>query len=114
MGKQFNFAKLAARLAATPTLPPDPDGQNDERAEWAEQAIEAFESATRADREDALCDLLADLMHWADRNGQDFDSQLDRARMHYAAETEPEREAVEITITPLGVEKLAEIAGEKL
>lgn len=43
------------------TLPPDPEGENDNRAEWAHRAILAFESATGTDREDALCDLLADL-----------------------------------------------------
>lgn len=69
------------------SLPPDPDGKNEDRAEWAEQALATFMKRTGTDREDALCDLLADLMHWADRNGGDFDSQLDRARMHYEAET---------------------------
>jgi hypothetical protein len=42
---------------------------------------------TGTDQEAALGDLLADLMHWTDRNGQDFDAALDRARGHYEAET---------------------------
>ena len=40
----------------------------------------------------AMCGVLAvaaevALMHWGDRNGQDFTAELERAQMHYAAET---------------------------
>jgi len=45
---------------------------------------------TGTDLEDALADLLADLMHWADRNSHDFDAALERARWHYEAETAAE------------------------
>ena len=68
-------------------LPPDPEGMNDRRAEWAGRAIASFCSATGTDEEDAACDLLADLMHWCDRNGEDFGHELARARDHYEAET---------------------------
>jgi hypothetical protein len=34
--------------------------------------------------------LLCDLMHFCDREGFTFDKELDRARMHYEAETSPE------------------------
>lgn len=36
----------------------------------------------------SLVDLLADLMHWADHQPQDFDAALATAREHYAAEIE--------------------------
>jgi hypothetical protein len=85
---------LRAKRAAAPwsattakKLPPDPDGMNNERSEWAAQAIAQFQSATHADAEDLLCDLLCDLMHWADRSGDDFEAQLARASNHYEAET---------------------------
>jgi hypothetical protein len=68
-------------------LPPDPDGINFDRASWADKAISAFRDATGTDTEDALSDLLANLMHWADRAGYDFNEALDRARRHYEAET---------------------------
>lgn len=68
-------------------LPPDPEGMNDERASWAGCAVAAFQRATRCDEEDALGDLLADLMHWADRSNYDFEAALLRGRDHYAAET---------------------------
>lgn len=68
-------------------LPPDPDNMNDSRAAWAGVALLAFMLETATDREDALGDLLADLMHWADRHNFDFDLALDRARCHYAEET---------------------------
>lgn len=68
-------------------LPADPEGMNDRRAAWAEAAIRKFQSMTGADDEDALGDLLTDLMHWSDRNHFDFNAALDRARWHYEAET---------------------------
>jgi hypothetical protein len=69
------------------TIPPDPDGKNDDRASWAGKAIKAFQAETGTDDEDALSDLLADLMHWADRNNYDFEAAVERARGHYEAET---------------------------
>ena len=71
-------------------LPPDPEGMNEARSTWAAQAIDTFREATGTDEEDALCDLLADMMHWADRRHHDFDAALLRAHDHYEAETLPE------------------------
>jgi hypothetical protein len=68
-------------------LPPDPEGMNDRRAGWAGSAIACFRDATGTDLGDAVCDLLADLMHWCDRNGQHFGHELERAKDHYHAET---------------------------
>jgi len=68
-------------------LPPDPDQMNDDRSEWAQAALSAFIVETRTDKEDAVADLLADLMHWCDRNKLEFDHELNRARDHYRAET---------------------------
>jgi hypothetical protein len=70
-------------------LPPDPEGLNNRRADWAQQALEAFQDVTGIDDEYPV-DLLADLMHWCDRNGCDFDVALERARYHYEAETRQE------------------------
>lgn len=71
------------------TLPPDPDGRNRERASWANFAVAAFRVSTGTDREDALTDLLADLMHLCDQEEKwsDFDCELERARGHYQEET---------------------------
>jgi hypothetical protein len=74
-------------IAPEKHLPPDPDGMNGDRSSWADISLRAFRKATRCDREDALGDLLADMMHWSDRNQSDFDTALVRARMHYDAET---------------------------
>jgi hypothetical protein len=71
----------------TRKLPPDPEHMNDDRAAWAASALTAFMRCTGTDLEDALGDLLANLMHWCDRNNYDFDAALDRARAHYNAET---------------------------
>lgn len=70
-------------------LPADPDGVNDQRAYWAGVAIDAFQKATGTDREDVLCDLLTDLMHWADRQDFDFEAAFWRAEDHYREETRP-------------------------
>ena len=69
------------------TLPPDVDGMNHRRARWARTALQEFMAQTGVDYEDALGDLLADLMHLSDREPFDFEAGLDRARGHYAAET---------------------------
>jgi hypothetical protein len=75
------------RVAQPAKLPPDPEGMNDSRAEWAGKAITAFQRETTTDDEDVLGDLIADLMHWADRNNYDFEAALFRAQGHYRAET---------------------------
>jgi hypothetical protein len=71
-------------------LPPNPDKLNADRAQWAGAALEEFRRATGSDYEDALGDLLCDLMHWSDRNNFDFDAALCRAQGHYKAETTPD------------------------
>ena len=71
----------------TSTLPADPEGMNEDRAAWAGSALQNFKQTTGTDLEDSLGDLLADLMHWADRNDFDFGLAIDRARYHYLAET---------------------------
>lgn len=72
----------------TDGLPPDPEAMNDSRARWADAAIGTFMEATGADREDALKDLLTDLMHWVDREtGADFEVALDSAHRNYLDET---------------------------
>jgi hypothetical protein len=68
-------------------LPPDPEGMNDKRAAWAGAALATFITQTGTDEEDAVGDLLGDLMHWCDRNNYDFEAALTRARGHYEAET---------------------------
>lgn len=68
-------------------LPPDPEGMNDKRTLWAENSLVKFMSLTGVDREDSLADLLTDLMHWADRNEFDFQTELERAQRNYAEET---------------------------
>lgn len=79
---------MTTKARAPQRIPPDPEGMNDDRAASAEAAITAFVRSMYTDREDALADLLCDLMHWADREPVDFDAELARARFHYNAETE--------------------------
>jgi hypothetical protein len=59
----------AKRLSQLPieTLPPDPEGMNDNRARWADNVLEMFQRLTGTDFEDVLSDMLVDLMHWCDR-----------------------------------------------
>lgn len=84
------FATLAEAGTDTPReLPPDPEGMNADRAEWAAAAFRHFQCVTGCDYEDSLRDLLADLMHWCDRNNFDFELALFRAQGHHQAETRP-------------------------
>ncbi len=50
------------------------------RAVWADAAIRQFRSHTGSDYEDALGDLLCDLMHWARRTSLRFRGGVDPAR----------------------------------
>jgi len=77
-------------LSADGQLPPNPTAMNEWRSTIAGLAIASFMAATGSDLEDALPDLLADLMHWSDRQGCDFDAMLERAKFHYEAETTEE------------------------
>lgn len=71
-------------------LPPDPDQTNDLRADWANSALVTFMDVTKSDPPDMLSDLITDLMHWCDRNGQNFETELTRARGNYHEETLPD------------------------
>lgn len=72
-------------------LPPDPEGLNARRAACAFVALRAFSDVCRTDWEDALTDLLCDLMHLVDREPTfDFRLALEAAKSHYEAETEGE------------------------
>ena len=70
-----------------PTLDmPNLCGQNGVRALRGETALLNYQNETDVDLQDAVWDLLADLMHWCDRCGQDFENGLRLARMHHEAE----------------------------
>lgn len=75
-------------------LPPDPEGMNDKRAGWAEEAVTAFAAQTHqsiqsgSDAAEIVTDLLADLRHYADRAGIDWEQAIRMADTHYAAETD--------------------------
>ncbi len=77
------------RTKGTP-LPPDPENLNDKRAAWAQCAITEFQLHTGTDTQDAVADLLCNLMHWCDRHIADFNCELQRAKYHYEAETNPQ------------------------
>jgi len=68
--------------------PIDIDVNNEDRARWAKAALQVFIERTGVDYDDALGDLLCDLMHLSDREPFDFEVAFNRARDHYAAETE--------------------------
>jgi hypothetical protein len=82
--------QAAQRIQARP-LPPDPDEKNGDRAADADTAIRVYRAETGANEDDATARLLANLMHWCDRAGQDFARELGRAQLSYAAETTPAR-----------------------
>lgn len=66
--------------------------RNQQRAMWGEKTIQHFSKLCKGenDPETALCDLLADLMHWAKEQDIDFELAVHRAREHFAAEVRGE------------------------
>ena len=83
----------AENLNTKPT-PPDPDNFNVERTASADALVQQFMTDEPnhgvTDREDALADILTNLMHWCDRCEFDFNTELERARRNYTSETTPE------------------------
>ena len=64
---------------------------NQHRRRWASAAIMAYLEAKGDkpyDRETALRDLLTDLHHWSDTNGEDWECELDAADFNYSNERE--------------------------
>lgn len=75
------------------------DATNLDRACWAAAALAEFRKQVRSDDDDttAIGDLLADLMHYADAHGADFDAAFASGLNHYAEEVmlEQERGAID-------------------
>jgi hypothetical protein len=68
----------------------DSEGMNDRRAGWARAALETFQAETGTDDGDAICDLVADLFHLCDRDGETFGrsarTQIERGARAYEQE----------------------------
>ena len=86
------FLKKLKRIKSQ--LPPDPEQENHMRAAMANVAIVVFREACGVDKEDAIGDLLASLMHLCDRDHQlgTFDAGLISAYSHYRWETATDAE----------------------
>lgn len=65
---------------------------NDERAAWAADSARVYADWTGLDYDGevdtAISDLIASLLHLADRNGLCPETLIQRAQMHYEAEVE--------------------------
>lgn len=61
---------------------------NHKRAGWARNAIDTFMDDTKTDKEDAIADLLCDLMHMCDQDANfgNFKEQAERAVRIYEGE----------------------------
>jgi hypothetical protein len=64
---------------------------NTERSLWAWKALLAYMEYSKTDDDHLLCDLLADLMHWATITKRDFNQSLKQARSHHATEIREEK-----------------------
>lgn len=65
--------------------------ENQRRSNQASIALETYAEIDGADEDCVLRDFLADLMHHCDRNGIDFEYELDIAIGHYRAEKAEEK-----------------------
>jgi hypothetical protein len=72
---------------------------NTDRASFARAALKAYQKVTRTDDDDALADIIADLMHWARRthpeNPQYFLEQYQRGRTHFNEEVRAEADGLD-------------------
>jgi hypothetical protein len=69
-------------------LPPNPDGENGVRAEKAVRALAHFVKVGNGKSVDQFMgELIASLMHYADRAGVSFESALQDGRFNYQANT---------------------------
>jgi hypothetical protein len=57
------------------------------RVKYAGVAVKAYADQKGVDQDEAFTDLLADLMHWCDHKGIDFQDEYERANNHYVEET---------------------------
>ncbi len=75
---------------------------NTERAANAETAVDAFMKVCGTDREDAVQDLICNLMHLAEADGDDPIRVIKNAVYHHFAETNHERQCtVMMTVAPI-------------
>lgn len=59
---------------------------NKARAEWARQFVEFPPYDAHDDIEDAVVDLITDLLHLAHTSGMDVNRVLEKARLHFETE----------------------------
>ncbi len=62
-----------------------------ESVEISEGMIDEYKVQFGSDDEDALTDILTNLMHWADANGYDFTQELNRAVNMFQGEQADEK-----------------------
>ncbi len=60
--------------------------ENEWRAASDNHAIGAYKDIIRGDKEDTVCDLIASLGHWCDREGFDFLTEIRRGLVHWQTE----------------------------
>jgi hypothetical protein len=89
VGREMQYDVLSVPITGATKPLPDPERMNDERACWAEYALGKFKERTGTDDEDAMSDLLSDLIHLAHVRGESFANELRRALGHFAEETDP-------------------------
>jgi len=92
-GQSLGNAGAIAKAWSAECDVPDPEGMNAERASWARQALATFKAETRCGEEDAVADLMTNLMHHCDRAGLDFIAEMGRAVRNYEQETSSEFES---------------------
>lgn len=63
---------------------------NKDRAAWAESALKEFMEITGTEQENAVSDLLCDLMHLCEQNPayENFTEELGRAQRAFATESD--------------------------
>lgn len=86
------FVRDTVKLSRHVSRPMGPN--NEDRALWALDAVNAFQGEVGTEDEDAIADLLCDLMHLCDKRTLygSFENALLRAISNYQAEKDEENE----------------------
>lgn len=82
MGKEITAADAAADNS--PTSHYEKTARLPDSVKWARESLILHQDNTNSDDEDAVADLLSDLMHYCDFHGLDFKDELRRATDNYA------------------------------
>lgn len=84
MGQEITIADAAEEASTSTNY--EQEGEMPDAVKWASESLILHQDNTNSDDEDAVADLLADLMHYCEHHGLDFEGELRRGSDSYTYE----------------------------